>query len=356
MIEDAFTQSDYAISITDPKGKLLRINDAYLRLYKFESADQVLGRTSRIISSPLTPDGVYKELWETIASGKVWRGEMINRAVDGSEVFVHLTISPIRRDEKIVGYMGFSLDRHQQVVLEKQLFHANKLMVLGTFGAGVAHELNNPLASIVLDAEFLKDRLKEFDPHVDVDSALRAADAIIEAGERMRRVLEHLLLYSKKDLTLANSTLSMSRLLKDSFIFVERQLRSRGIEIDIQVDKDAYLVANQAQLESVFHNLISNSRDAFEAKGKGGKRIAISTAFIEEKGLVRIDYRDNAGGIPAAVLKQIFDPFFTTKGGSGSGLGLSISRHILSQHGGHIHCESDGEETLFRIHLPAVAS
>src|SRR3954471_20376622 len=130
LIQDAFTQSDYAICITDPRGTLLRVNDAYRRLYKFGPEESVVGSPASLIRSPLTPDQVYRTMWKTISSGEVWRGELSNRARDGSEVYIHLTISPIRRKGRIVGYMGFSLNRAQQVILEKQLFHANKLMVI----------------------------------------------------------------------------------------------------------------------------------------------------------------------------------------------------------------------------------
>src|SRR5689334_7743259 len=86
-------------------------------------------------------------MWKCISSGGTWRGNLTNVAKDGSEVFVHLTITPIRENGAIVGYMGFSLDRAQQVMLEKQLFHANKLVVLGTMGAGLAHEPSSSLSS-----------------------------------------------------------------------------------------------------------------------------------------------------------------------------------------------------------------
>lgn len=353
MFEDAFTQSDYAINITDPKGNLLKVNDAYLKLYKFASESEVLGQTQRILRSPLTPDSLYKDMWATISSGKVWRGQLTNRARDGSEVFIHLTISPIRRNGEITGYMGFSLDRAQQVVLERQLFHANKLVVLGTLGAGLAHELNNPLASILLDAEYLKDVHASPGKAIDHASALAAAESVIRGAERMRRVLEHLLLYSKKDGSSAHSALSVREVLDDSFLFIERQLHSRGIDIAIDVKGDPFVNGNRTQLESVIHNLLSNSRDAFAGGKVGDKRISIGAAYDDATGIVTIEYRDNAGGIPGDILGSIFDPFFTTKGGEGTGLGLPISKKIVADHGGSIDCESGGGETLFRIQLPA---
>jgi PAS domain S-box-containing protein len=353
MIQDAFTQSDYAINITDPKGILLKVNDAYLRLYKINDESQILGQTQRIIRSPFTPDSVYKDMWKTISEGKVWRGEMGNRTLDGTDVFIHLTISPIRRDGEIVGYMGFSMDRAQQVVLERQLFHANKLVVLGTLGAGLAHELNNPLASILLDAEYLREAITKIPDPADRQAALDASESVIRGSERIRRVLEHLLKYSKKDESSAPGEIELGGLLEDSLLFVDRQLRSRGIDIQVRSAEGIRISGNRTQLESVFHNLIANSRDAFAKAENSGKAIRISSFFRAEDNVAVIEYRDNAGGIAPDVLYRIFEPFFTTKGGEGTGLGLSISSQVVAQHGGTIACESDGGETVFRIILPA---
>jgi PAS domain S-box-containing protein len=353
MFEDAFTQSDYAINITDPNGAMLKVNDAYLRLYKFASESEILGKNQRIIRSPVTPDNLYRNMWATIASGRFWRGELTNRAMDGSEVHIHLTISPIRRNGVIVGYMGFSINRAQQVLMERQLFHANKLVVLGTLGAGLAHELNNPLASILLDAEYLRDYLKDADRSADPAVALSAAESVIRGAERMRRVLEHLLFYSKKDSGNATSTISLRQLLDDSFLFIERQLTSRGIAIEIDVDGEYFLHGNRTQLESVIHNLLGNSRDAFARSNESGKRISIQSRYLECDNIISLDYRDNAGGIEPDVLTRIFEPFFTTKGGDGTGLGLAISKQIIAEHGGSIDCESVDGTTRFMIKLPA---
>ncbi len=352
MLQDAFTQADYAINITDPAGRLLRVNHAYLKLYKYDSEDEVLGQTQKIIRSPLTPDSLYKDMWQTISTGHSWRGDLINRARDGSDVHIHLTISPIRRENEIVGYMGFSLDRAQQVMLERQLLHANKLMVLGTLGAGLAHELNNPLASILLDAEYLKEILSHPVNPTDQKPALEAAESVIQGVERMRRVLKHLLQYSKKDLPTEATSISIKELAEDSFLFLERQLVNRGIQLDLQIPEDLWVKGIRTQLESILHNLITNTRDAFANREEEGKYILIS-GKRNERGLVEILFEDNAGGISPENMEKIFDPFFTTKDGQmGTGLGLSISRKIVADHGGTIQCESKNSRTRFTILLP----
>jgi PAS domain S-box-containing protein len=354
LLDRAFTQADYAINITDSQGKLIKVNQAYLDLYKFGSEAEVLGKTQRVIRSPHTPDAVYKDMWSTIQNGETWRGNLSNVARDGSEVFVHLTISPVREGSEIVGFMGFSLDRAQQVLLEKELFHANKLVVLATMGAGLAHELNNPLASILLDAEYLKDIFVAPEAPIDYVSARSAANSVIQGVERMKKVLEHLLLYSRKEASQRFSTLTMSQLIEDSFLFIERQMRSRNIEIEVKVEGDIYLSGNRTQLESVVHNLLSNSRDAFDGRKGGEKRIRIR-AYKEKPGLVTLEYMDNAGGIPKPILDRIFEPFFTTKKErEGTGLGLAISRKIVAEHGGGIQCESTGDTTIFRVTLPSL--
>ena len=350
----AFTQADYAVNLTDTKGDLVKVNQAYLDLYKFPFDTEILGKSQRIIRSPHTSNAVYKEMWKTIASGETWRGNLTNIAKDGSEVFVHLTITPIQENGIIVGYMGFSLDRAQQVMLEKQLFHANKLVVLGTMGAGLAHELNNPLASILLDAEYVQEIFQAPEKPIDWATALSASTSVIKGVERIKKVLEHLLTYSRKEGPQRHSTLSLLQLIQESFLFIERQFSNRGITIDIHIDEDIFISGNRTQLESIIHNLLHNSRDAFEGRS-GEKKVTIRMSKGSD-GFAVIEYRDNAGGISEAHLPHIFEPFFTTKGETeGTGLGLAISKKIVAEHGGTIDCESSDGHTQFLILLPTIA-
>jgi PAS domain S-box-containing protein len=352
MIEDAFTQADYAINLTDPVGNLIRVNRAYLQLYKIPKESHVIGQNQRIIRSPHTPDRLYQEMWTMIKTGKTWRGELTNRAFDGSDVYVHLTITPIRRDDRITGYMGFSLDRAQQVLLERQLLHANKLMVLGTLGAGIAHEMNNPLASILLDAEYLKDVHSNLGEKMDHKNALAAANSVIRGVERMRRVLQHLLQYSKAESSLDMSCMTIQELIEDSFLFLERQFTNRGIELRLNIEKDLWVQGNRTHLESIIHNLLGNSKDAFEGCAPEKQWISIQAAATASNCL-EIIFEDNAGGISKGNMERIFEPFFTTKPeGKGTGLGLALSRKIIADHNGSIHCESDLGQTKFRIVLP----
>jgi len=352
IIEQAFNQSVYAINITDLEGKLLNVNEAYLKLYKFDHCEEVLNKTQRIIASPKTPNVVYEDMWNTIGTDKIWSGELTNLARDGREVFVHLTITPIFQKQIKIGYMGFSLDRSQQVALEKQLLHANKLVVLGTLGAGLAHELNNPLTSISLEAEYIKETLPFFSKTKNLAALQHATDSIIKATERMERVIKHLLVYSRKDSGMERELLYFHQLVDDSFLFMGKQLENRGIEITLSIPKNLPLYGSKTDLESVIHNLLTNSRDAFQEKPNADPQIRIS-ASKSDKGFLLIEFWDNAGGITRTHLDKVFDPFFTTKGeGEGTGLGLSITKKILVEHGGGISVTSENGETLFKIRIP----
>jgi PAS domain S-box-containing protein len=212
MIGAAIAQSDMATCITDARGILLQANDAYRKLYKYPDAQSLIGKPVSIIRSPSTPAGLYADLWKTIASGVIWRGRMNNLASDGTEVYVHLTISPIREQGAIIGYLGISLDRAQQMILENHLLNDNKLLAIGALGSGLAHELNNPLASILLDAEHLRDCLADIIASPAAAQAEQAAVSIIQCAEKMRHVLEHLLLHSKPDSSQARFALTENRI------------------------------------------------------------------------------------------------------------------------------------------------
>jgi histidine kinase len=352
IIEKAFDQSTFAINITDLEGRLLRTNDAYLKLYKFKCEKEVLGKTQRIISSPKTPRVVYEDMWRHLKNNKTWSGEITNLASDGSEVFIHLTITPIFEEKKKIGYMGFSLDRSQQVILEKQLLHANKLVVLGTLGAGLAHELNNPLTSISLEAEYIQEKLESLGKIENIRSLKAAAGSILMGVERMNRVIEHLMVYSRKEEVGDRELLSVKSIIDDSFLFLDKQLKNRGIEVRLDIDPELMIYGRKMDMESVIHNLLTNSRDAFQEANSEGKCVNIQISKTEDDWML-LDYKDNAGGIPKGILDKVFDPFFTTKAeGHGTGLGLAITKKIIVEMGGIITCESRRGVSRFLIRLP----
>ena len=352
LIHYAFSHSTNAINITDLYGTIIDVNEAYLKLYEFDAKEEIVGKKQNLIRSNKTHESTYKDMWKSILKGKIWRGELINKTAKGQEIFVYLTITPIYDDfNTLIGFMGFTLDRTEQVQLENQLLHANKLMILGTIGAGLAHELNNPLTSMTLEAEYLRDEIFNSD-YPDAENGKQSINTVLHGIERMRKVVEHLMIYARKETDYEQAEISIHEIISDSMVFLNKQLANRNIQIDIQIETDFVVIANRTNLESVLHNLLTNSRDAFDNVKDGEKKILISICEDSDN-FVKITFKDNAGGISSPHINKIFDPFFTTKSeGKGTGLGLSISRKIIVESGGKITCMSEGDKTTFEVLLP----
>ena len=348
----AFNHSEYAINITNLTGEILLVNTAYMELYGYDDDAKIIGFRQNAIRWEETDPKVYKDLWSVISQDRIWRGKLINKRVDGELLPVHLSIYPIFEEGKKIGYMGFTLDRSQQFELEKQLLQANRLMILGTLGAGMAHELNNPLTSISLEAENLLDLCQENE--IDKRSARESIEVILNGVDRMKRVIDHLLSYVRKGGYNSQDVVSVQELFEDALLFLDRQFRNRNIQITIDQKSPFYILGSRTDLESVLHNLLTNSRDAFSGLPVSDVEKYIHIEIKEsEQHRVEIKYTDNAGGIPQAILEKIWQPFFSTKvEGEGTGLGLSITQKIVHEHGGRILCSSQPPTTTFRIILP----
>lgn len=230
-----------------------------------------------------------------------------------------------------------------------QLVQASKMTSLGTLAAGMCHELNNPLAIIKGNTSLLA---KSY--NLD-DSDRRRIKAIEVSCERMRKIVDHLRSFSRSDNADEREILDIGQVVRETFDILKAHLVHNHIKHTITADDGLMVYGNRNRLESVFQNLIINSRDSFlESKIEGPMEISFHCAK-EFDGNISIKYRDNAGGMPREVQEKIFEPFFTTKDvGVGTGLGMSISYGIVKEHGGNISVQSQqGEGTCFSLLFPA---
>jgi C4-dicarboxylate-specific signal transduction histidine kinase len=225
---------------------------------------------------------------------------------------------------------------------EGQLVQSAKLASLGTLSAGVAHELNQPLAIIrgVTQQLRTEEGLSE-----DVQSDL---DLIENQTGRMIKIIRHLRTFCRAG-NAEFAHIDVNKSVEDCFILVGAQLRAHNVEVELQLCPTPPPVLGDAnELEQVFLNLITNARDAME--GRPDARITIRS-YVNDSSY-RVEFRDNGTGIPQEIANHIFDPFFTTKEpGKGTGLGLSISHSIIAKHKGEIRVHNDGG-AVFTITLP----
>ncbi len=233
-------------------------------------------------------------------------------------------------------------------LLQAELIQSAKLASIGTLASGVAHELNNPLTSIIGNVHLLE---KE---HKDSTSSFPKLEKVLKASLRMKSIIDHLRSFSRKSKREDWKKISLSTPINNAIEMLQSNITLQNISINLSFNDALHSIwGDDQQLESVFQNLITNSQDSFkDITDNRNKVISIETNFVDGK--VQVIYQDNANGIPLEIKARVFDPFFTTKKqGEGTGLGMSISKNILAQHKATIVLESDpGEGSKFILHFP----
>jgi two-component system NtrC family sensor kinase len=238
--------------------------------------------------------------------------------------------------------------------LNDQLMQAGKLASIGELSAGVAHEINNPLAIILTERQLLLDAAKHLpmsgpEFKEQFDDSLSQVDIQIQ---RCKRITQNLLRFSRRTESLIE-TVDLNAFLREVVDLMDREARSGGIKFFTELDPSLPpLLSDPSQLQQVFLNLITNAIDAHAGKPYGSVRL--TTRADGERRQVNVHVADTGSGISPAHMNRIFDPFFTTKAvGKGTGLGLSIVYSIVRRLGGTISVQSEpGTGTEFTIVLP----
>ncbi|MBW1806672.1 MAG: histidine kinase [Deltaproteobacteria bacterium] len=252
-----------------------------------------------------------------------------------------------RRTKKLVGRLE-ATDKAKED-LRGQLFNAAKLASVGEMAAGVAHEINNPLAIIYEEASMMTDIMDpQFGQELDPDDFAERLAAIKEATMRGRTITSKLMAFARRhepDPEPSDINLLIDRV----FEIKALDFKVSNIEISRDYATDLpWVMVNRNQMDQVFLNLLNNAKDAMEGAG----RLTVQTRLVDR--WVSIKVGDNGRGMTPEIMEKIFYPFFTTKGvGKGTGLGLSISYGIVESLGGQIKVESEaGAGTTFTILLP----
>ncbi len=237
-------------------------------------------------------------------------------------------------------------DVTERVELEEQLVQADKLSSIGLLAAGVAHEVNTPLAVISSYAQMLAKRVAD-DP-----GQTKILDKITSQTFRASEIVNSLLNVSRTS-PREFTEIDLNRTVEETLALVEPQLRKAQVEVETKLEPEAAaVIGNSGRLQQVLLNLFLNARDAMP---QGGRLVVSNEVREDADGAVAaITVRDTGTGIDAAHLKHVFDPFFTTKGNHrGTGLGLAVSYGIVREHSGRMGVDSEpGEGTSFSIELP----
>jgi signal transduction histidine kinase len=234
--------------------------------------------------------------------------------------------------------------------LQAQVIQTEKLASLGQIVAGVVHELNNPLSSIIAYSDYLTKKLgRDSSPSMSEDA--ERVRRIGEAAERILKFTRDLVAYARPSGD-SRGPVQLEEVIERALVFCEHEFEGNQVEVHCQYDSPLPAIAGiPGQLTQVFVNLFTNAAHAMT--GAGGE-LRVCVRAEDDGGSLRIDVSDTGGGIPVEAMPQIFEPFFTTKtDGRGTGLGLSIVRGILDAHGGTIQVSSAaGHGTTFTLTLP----
>jgi PAS domain S-box-containing protein len=347
MLATALATMDQPVFVAGADGRIRYANSAAAREYGFSleelaamTLDGVLAPSARPLDPRLGP--------AAMAEREVWTGETTHRRKNGSELPVFVTLSPIRGDAgplagQVMTVRNLTEDRRQAEHQQQ----AAKMVALGELVAGVAHEVNNPLAAISAFAQLLLEETLGEEQSESVRLIKREADRAVA-------VIRDLLTFARKT-PARDSVLDVNELASKTLRLRSYGFKAVGIEVVTELDPAVPLVrADEQKIQQVLLNLIVNAEHAMQSSPE--RRLRLVTR-CEGDG-VSIAITDTGTGMTPDIQARIFEPFFTTKPeGTGTGLGLSVSYGIVQAHGGALTCESTpGLGTTFRISLPVVHS
>ncbi|HEY1340357.1 MAG TPA: ATP-binding protein, partial [Bryobacteraceae bacterium] len=259
------------------------------------------------------------------------------------EATLNIAIAPlVSKDQEQIGRLIIFDDITDRAELEQRLVQADKLSSIGLLAAGVAHEVNTPLAVISTYAQMLAKQVAE-----DSQKSL-ILDKIAKQTFRASEIVNSLLNFSRTSTT-SFADVNLNRVIQETLSLLEHQLQKSGIQLKTEFESDLPVVhGNAGKLQQVFLNLFLNARDAMTAGG------ALEVRTWSEGSGVKIEVADTGSGIAPEHLHRIYDPFFTTKAArKGTGLGLSVTYGIIQEHGGSIEVSNRRSGgARFRLDLP----
>lgn len=330
------------ITIKDLEGRYLVINHPAAALLGMNPMD-CLGRTDQEILPPRLAEALRTKDLETIQSEEhsSWEETLV---IKGRRSYLHTVRFPLRDYKaEISGVCSISREVTEQKRLQEAVLQSEKLAAVGKLAASVAHELNNPLTGILTFAEEL---LEEAEPG---DRFREDCGVIVREAMRCRRIVADLLDYARIK-TPQHQETEVNQVVERALAMVVKQAAFHDVEFKLDLTEGLPLVRlDPAQMQQVFLNLIINAAEAMDGAGY----LTIASRQDKKNGPVKVTVEDTGRGVPPDKHQAIFEPFYSTKGQQGNGLGLSVVRTIIEQHGGGIELESEpGRGSRFTVSLP----
>ena len=327
------------VAATDHRGVITYVNDKFCEISQY-SREELMGQDHRIINSAYHPKEFIRSLWRTIANGQVWRGELRNRAKDGSFYWVDTTIVPFLDERgKPRQYLAIRNDITQRKQAEARLRDEAAFTQLGRMSAIVAHEVRNPLAGLKGSLQVLARRMPADFPGREI------VPPMIARIDALERTVRDILTYSKP-IAPKRQHIDVHAIVLDAAGSARASAPAATIEVD---SGSALVYADPEMVRAALLNLLINACEA------GGDAPVV---VHERHGGTHVDIvvSDSGPGLSAEVREQLFEPFITTKPG-GTGLGLPIARRLIRAQGGELSLQTNahgGTDAILR--LPTTAT
>ncbi len=339
-----FEDASDAIMTFDSLGRFTSVNDAGERISGY-TREELTGRFFGPLL-PLTelPRAVLE--FRKALSGQPGQFESVVVRKDGERRHITITYSCPQRSREVLCLIR---DATEEKTLQQQLVQSEKMGAIGQLVSGVAHELNNPLASITAFAQLMLS-----DGNLNADDQ-HATEVIASESRRAARIVHNLLTFARQHKA-EKTYADINQVIENTLELRSYDLSVRGIQIErAYADPPPSTMADSYQVQQVMLNLVTNAEQAMASVDRAHHRLTVRTR--QDRGTIRIEIEDTGPGLPADGLERIFNPFYTTKPvGHGTGLGLSISLGIISEHGGRIWAENiPGGGAKFCVDLPHVA-
>ena len=340
--ENTFKAVKDMILVVDRQMRIFRVNPATLQ-HSGLLEEEIMGRNccEVICASPVPCDNCA--VHEALRTGETASSQ---RQFDDGRI-MEIYAYPSNYEQSEPGVFIYVRDITERLKMQVQILKTARLAGLGEMSAGVAHELNTPLAVILGDIQLLMRELPGDDQRLSLFNDIKTCSL------RCKQIVQGLLAFSRQE-QFTFSPVAVNDVVEDAMKLVAYQIETDNIRIDLDCAGQIPLIdGNAQQLEQVLINLLLNAKQSFEGV-EGMRMIGVQTGFDREREQVFVRVSDTGQGISQDNLPQIFDPFFTSKPvGKGTGLGLSVSLGIVQTHGGTVGAESEpGRGSIFTVYLP----
>ena len=325
-----------------PGGALTAVNDKFCEISKY-SREELLGKDHRVVNSRYHGADFFRDLWTTITAGRIWHGEIRNRAKDGAIYWVDTTIVPfLDAQGQPYQYMAIHYEVTERKAAEARLRQRETLAQLGQMSAMVAHEVKNPLAGISGALQVVGSRL----PAESGDR--KVLDDIEDRITALNRMLQDLLTFASPREPVPAPT-ALGAVIGAAAAAIRSDPAMAGIGVEVH-GEDVTAPLDREQMHIVFLNVLLNAAQAMGLRGDIEVRIGTGAGECE------VTVADRGPGIAPALREKVFQPFFSSKS-RGAGLGLPTARRIVEAHGGSLTARSrDGGGTVLTVTLPLRAA